>query len=72
MDRANGLPLAGPAIQFPLQSPMVASVLLGTARPSSLVRNMELTQPRLQPQDFAAYEPHTLVAPELGLEAVRA
>ena len=70
--RANGLPLAGPAIQFPLQSPMVASVLLGTARPSSLVRNMELTQPRLQPQDFAAYEPHTLVAPELGLEAVRA
>lgn len=68
---AQGLPLAAPAIQFPLQSPAVASVLLGTAKPSSLIRNMELTERRLQPDDFTAYEAHTLVAPELGLEAVR-
>jgi D-threo-aldose 1-dehydrogenase len=68
---AQGLPLAAPAIQFPLQSPAVASVLLGTAKPTSLIRNMELTKRRLQPDDFTAYEAHTLVAPELGLEAVR-
>jgi D-threo-aldose 1-dehydrogenase len=69
--RSQGLLLAAPAIQFPLQSPVVASVLLGTAKPSSLTRNMELTQRRLQPDDFTAYEAHTLVAPELGTDAVR-
>jgi D-threo-aldose 1-dehydrogenase len=69
--RSQGLPLAAPAIQFPLQSPAVASVLLGTAKPSSLIRNMELTERRLQPDDFKAYEAHTLVAPELGTDAVR-
>ncbi len=69
--RSQGLPLAAPAIQFPLQSPAVASVLLGTAKPSSLMRNMELTERRLQPDDFAAYDAHTLVAPELGTDAVR-
>ncbi|MCV9967342.1 aldo/keto reductase [Pararhizobium sp. BT-229] len=68
---AQGLPIAAPAIQFPLQNPVVSSVLLGTAKPSSLTRNMELTERRLQPGDFAAYEAHTLVAPELGTEAVR-
>ncbi|WP_426125696.1 aldo/keto reductase [Pararhizobium sp. PWRC1-1] len=69
--RSQGLPLAAPAIQFPLQSPAVASVLLGTAKPSSLTRNMELTERRLQSDDFKAYEAHTLVAPELGADAVR-
>jgi D-threo-aldose 1-dehydrogenase len=69
--RSQGLPLAAPAIQFPLQSPAVASVLLGTAKPSSLVRNMELTERRLQPDDFTEYDAHTLVAPELGTDAVR-
>lgn len=69
--RSQGLPLAAPAIQFPLQSPAVASVLLGTAKPSSLMRNMELTERRLQPDDFKAYDVHTLVAPELGTDAVR-
>lgn len=69
--RSQGLSLAAPAIQFPLQSPAVASVLLGTAKPSSLIRNMELTERRLQPEDFTAYDAHTLVAPELGTEAVR-
>ena len=56
---------------FRLQNPVVASVLLGTAKPSSLMRNMELTGRRLQPDDFTAYEAHTLVAPELGTDAVR-
>jgi len=69
--QSQGLPLAAPAIQFPLQSPAVASVLLGTAKPSSLLRNMELTERRLRPDDFKAYEAHTLVAPKLGTDAVR-
>lgn len=68
---SQGLPLAAPAIQFPLQNPVVASVLLGTAKPSSLQRNMELTERSLQPSDFSGYEAHTLVAPELGEDAVR-
>lgn len=68
---SQGLPLAAPAIQFPLQNPIVASVLLGTAKPSSLTRNMELTETALAPSSFSAYESHTLVAPELGEDAVR-
>lgn len=69
--KAQGLPLAQPAIQFPLQDPIVASVLLGTAKPSSLLRNMELIDRRLLPGDFTAYDAYTLVAPELGADAVR-
>ena len=68
---SRGLPLAAAAIQFPLQNPVVASVLLGTARPSSLIRNIELTKQRLAPADFEPYDAYTLVAPELGTEAVR-
>ncbi len=68
---SQGLPLAAPAIQFPLQNPIVASVLLGTAKPSSLTRNMELTETVLAPSSFSAYDSHTLVAPELGEDAVR-
>jgi D-threo-aldose 1-dehydrogenase len=54
-----------------LANPQVASVLLGTAKPSSLERNMELTRRKIAPEDFAVFEPHTLVAPALGAEAVR-
>lgn len=68
----RAMPLAAPALQFPLANPNVASVLLGTAKPSSLKRNMELTRYGIAPEDYAAFEPHTLVAPELGPEAVRA
>lgn len=67
----RGMPLAAPALQFPLANPRVASVLLGTAKPSSLARNMELTGRKIAPEDFAAFEPYTLVAPELGADAVR-
>ncbi|MQW89665.1 aldo/keto reductase [Sinorhizobium saheli] len=67
----RGMPLAAPALQFPLANPQVASVLLGTAKPSSLARNMELTGRKIAPEDFAAFEPYTLVAPELGADAVR-
>lgn len=70
--RARGVPLAAAAMQFPLENPIVASVLLGTAKPESLRRNMDALQHRVSGDDFSAFEPHTLVAAELGLEAVRA
>jgi D-threo-aldose 1-dehydrogenase len=37
---AAGIPLARGALQFPLRHPSVASVLIGTAKPSSLARNL--------------------------------
>lgn len=67
----RGVPLAAAALQFPLANPSVASVLIGTAKPESLERNIELTRRQVTPEEFAAYEPYTLVAPELGEEAVR-
>lgn len=70
--RERGVPLAAAAMQFPLDNAMVASVLLGTAKPESLKRNMDALRHRLSTDDFSAFEPYTLVAPELGLEAVRA
>lgn len=67
----KGVPLAAPALLFPLEHPAVASVLLGTARPESLRRNMALARMDLPKDIYPAFEPYTLVAPELGLDAVR-
>lgn len=67
----KGVPLAAPALQFPLEHPAVASVLLGTAKPESLHRNMALARMDLPKSIYPAFEPHTLVAPALGQEAVR-
>ena len=69
--RERGVPLAAPALQFPLLNPAVASVLIGTARPESLSRNMALARAPLPADIYPALEAHTLVAPELGLDAVR-
>lgn len=69
--KRHGVPLAAPAMQFPLRDPIVASVLIGTAKPSSLTRNMEIIEPRLSDDIYAEFEPYTLVAPPLGSEAVR-
>ncbi|OWV81273.1 pyridoxal 4-dehydrogenase [Rhizobium sp. R635] len=69
--KRHGVPLAAPAMQFPLRDPIVASVLIGTAKPSSLTRNMEIIEPRLPDDIYAEFEPYTLVAPPLGSEAVR-
>jgi D-threo-aldose 1-dehydrogenase len=65
------VPLAAPALQFPLNHPAVASVLIGTARPESLRRNMALARLDLPKDIYPAFEPHTLVAPDLGENAVR-
>ena len=67
----HGVPLAAPALQFPLEHPVVASVLLGTAKPDSLRRNMALARMDLSKDIYPAFEPHTLVASPLGDEAVR-
>ena len=40
--RASDIPLAAAALQFPLRRPEVASVLIGTAKPASLARNLAL------------------------------
>ena len=67
----HGVPLAAPAMQFPLQSPAVASVLIGTAKASSLRRNMPLAEMPLPPDIYREFEGLTLVAPPLGDDAVR-
>jgi D-threo-aldose 1-dehydrogenase len=69
--KSHGVSLAAPALQFPLREAIVASVLIGTAKPSSLTRNMEIVEPRLADEIYAEFEPYTLVAPPLGAEAVR-
>ena len=67
----RGVPLAAPAMQFPLTHPAVASVLIGTAKPESLIRNMALARLDLPEDIYPAFEPHTLLAPALGQDAVR-
>ena len=67
----HGLPLAAPAMQFPLANPLVASVLIGTAKASSLTRNMDLIEPKLPASLYEEFEALTLVAAPLGDEAVR-
>jgi D-threo-aldose 1-dehydrogenase len=66
-----GVPLAAPALQFPLREPMVASVLIGTAKASSLKRNMELFTPLVPQAIYPEFDNCTLVAAPLGVEAVR-
>ena len=56
-----GYPLATAALQFPLHDPAVATVLIGTAKASSLKRNMELLGIDVPRQDFEAYRPHVTV-----------
>lgn len=67
----NGVPLAAAALQFPLKHPVVASVLLGTAKPSSLRRNVELTHVSVPDALYVQSNAYSLVAPPLGKEAVR-
>ena len=45
------VPLAAAALQFPLRNPLVASVLIGTAKASSYLRNMEMMSVTV-PEDF--------------------
>ncbi|WP_337267934.1 aldo/keto reductase [Oryzifoliimicrobium ureilyticus] len=65
------IPLAAAAMQFPLTNPLVSTVLIGTAKASSVMRNMESLQKPVPTEVFSEFEPFTLVAPPLGDEAVR-
>jgi len=69
--RRYSLPLAAPAMLFPLGNPVVASVLIGTARASSLKRNMALRETSVPESLYAECDGFTLVAPPLGEAAVR-
>ncbi|TXR47890.1 aldo/keto reductase [Phyllobacterium endophyticum] len=57
---ANLVPLAAAAMQFPLREPVVANVLIGTAKPSSLARNMELLNVTVPDAAYSAFEPFTI------------
>ena len=43
----HGVPLAAAALQFPFRNPVTASVLIGTARPESLTRNLALLDTKI-------------------------
>ncbi len=53
----HNVPLAAPALRFPLRHPAVASVLTGTAKVSSLRRNLDLAAMELPEDLYAAFEP---------------
>lgn len=59
--KSHGVSLANAALNFPLRNPMVASVLIGSAKTSSLVRNFET---------FTAPVPEA-IWPELDRHAIR-
>ncbi len=61
----DGYPLAAAALQFPLHEPAVASVLIGTAKPSSLERNLAQLQTEVPQGAFEKYRPYTTVQPPL-------
>ncbi|KAB0268136.1 aldo/keto reductase [Microvirga brassicacearum] len=51
-----GVPLAAAALQFPLQHPAVATVLIGTAKASSLSRNLELLETPVPEDAWRSFE----------------
>jgi D-threo-aldose 1-dehydrogenase len=56
----NGVSLAAAAMEFPLHSPTVATVLIGTAKPSSLKRNLDLLGEAIPAAAWAEFEAHAL------------
>lgn len=57
---AAGSTLIAAALQFPLRTPAVASVLLGAADPASLRRNLTALRQPVPPETWLQIEPHTL------------
>jgi D-threo-aldose 1-dehydrogenase len=58
--REAGTDLASAALHFPFQEPVVASVLLGTAKASSLQRNLVALERPFDASLFARFEPHVI------------
>ena len=59
--RQGGYPLAAAAMQFPLAEPCVATVLIGSAKASSIERNMALPGVAVPRTDYETYRPYTIV-----------
>ncbi|MBN9242173.1 MAG: aldo/keto reductase [Mesorhizobium sp.] len=57
----GGYPLAAAAMKFPLAEPAVATVLIGTAKASSLKRNMDLLKIDVPAADCEKYRAYTTV-----------
>jgi D-threo-aldose 1-dehydrogenase len=57
----GGYKLAAAAMQFPLDEPAVASVLIGTAKASSVERNMQLLDVAIAREEYGKYQPYTTV-----------
>jgi len=59
----GGYPLAAAALEFPLHDDTVATVLVGTAKASSLTRNMKLLKTTVPASEFEKYRPLTVLQP---------
>lgn len=55
-----GTDLATAALQFPFQEPAVASVLIGTTKPSSLKHNLDSMKVELDPAILAKFEDYAI------------
>ncbi len=58
--KSYSIPLAAAAMQFPLREPVVANVLIGTAKAASLVRNMDLLDVTIPDAFYAEVEQFTI------------
>jgi D-threo-aldose 1-dehydrogenase len=54
--KSQGIPLAAAALQFPLRDPSVATVLIGTAKPSSLKRNLDGLKTQVSDEAWPAFD----------------
>ena len=54
--KSHGIPLATAAMQFPLHDPHVATVLIGTAKPSSLQRNLAVLETQVPQEAWQAFD----------------
>lgn len=60
ISESSGVPLAAAALAFPLRNPVVATMLLGTASPKTLKRNLDLLSVGVPDKVFAEFEPFTI------------
>jgi D-threo-aldose 1-dehydrogenase len=58
--KTEGIPLAAAALAFPLRNPVVATMLLGTASPETLKRNLDLLAVKVPEDVFPEFEPFTI------------
>jgi len=58
--QSAGTTLAAAALHFPLRNSLVVSVLIGTAKPSSLLRNVELFDQTIAETAWTQFEEHAI------------